>query len=211
MGVTIYYRGVLKVPELILDLIAEVSDIAKSNKWAIHILDNPWDSDVTLYMSDDEDDPMYKGNAGLKGVVLDPHPEVDGLSLLFDRTGICRSFTEMAEPEDNRPGITHVSTQAAGIDTHIQLLGFLEYIGNSYMSEWHIEDDSGYAMHRERDKAQQVFEAVDDAIHAITEAFGTIEVPNDIAGQEDKFLSMVEDRIRTFLPDAEIHRIDEEE
>jgi hypothetical protein len=79
------------------------------------------------------------------------------------------------------------------------------------MGEWHIEDDSGYAMHREREKAQQVFEAVDDAIHAITEAFGTIEVPNDIAGQEDKFLSMVEDRIRTFLPDAEIHRIDEEE
>jgi hypothetical protein len=211
MGVTIYYRGVLKVPELIQDLIAEVSDIAKSNKWAVHILDNPWDSVVTLYMSEDEDDPTYKGNAGLKGVVLDPHSEVDGLSLLFDRTGICRSFTEMAEPEDNRPGITHVSTQTAGIDTHIQLLGFLEYIGNSYMSEWHIEDDSGYAMHREREKAQQVFEAVDDAIHAITEAFGTIEVPNDIAGQEDKFLSMVEDRIRTFLPDAEIHRIDEEE
>jgi hypothetical protein len=136
---------------------------------------------------------------------------VDGLSLLFDRTDTCRSFEEMAEPESNRPAISHVSTQAAGIDTHIQLLGFLEYIGNAYMREWHIDDDSGYAVHHDKDKARLVFEAVDDAIHAITEAFETIDLPNDIAGHEDEFLSMVEDRIRTFLPDAEIHRLDEEE
>jgi hypothetical protein len=211
MGVTIYYRGVLKTPELIQDLIAEVTDIAKTNKWATHILDNPWDQDISLYMSDDDDDPRFEGNAGLKGVLVDLHPDIDGLPLLFDRTGTCRSFEEMAEPEENRPAISHVSTQTAGIDTHIQLLGFLEYIGNTYMREWHIDDDSGYFLHQDKEKAQHVFDAVNDAIAAVTEAFNTIEMPEDIRGKEEEFLSLIENRIRTFLPDAEIHRIDEEE
>jgi len=211
MGVTIYYRGVLKEPRNVHDLISEVSDIARTNTWGVQVVDNAWDESVSLQMVFEDGEPHFEGNAGLKGIVLDVHPDIDGLPLLFDKSGTCRSFVEMAEPARKRHGVSHVSTQYAGIDAHIRLIRFLEYIGDAYMLEWSIEDDSGYAAHRDRAKAQLVFEAVDDAIHAVTEAFSTIDMPEDITGKEEEFLSMVEDRIRTYLPDAEIHRLDEEE
>ena len=211
MGVTIYYRGVLKDPGSVEQLINEVGDIAKSNNWKYHILNDPWDAPVTVHVINTDEDSQLEGNAGLKGIVLDPHPDLGGLSLLFDQEGTCRTIDEMAQPPGKRTGVSHVSTQYAGLDMHMQLVHFLEYVGVTYMQEWQIEDDSGYHTHHDPEKAKEIFDAVEDAIDAVTEAFDTIEIPDDLEGREEEFLAMVEKRIRTYLPGVEIKRIDEEE
>jgi hypothetical protein len=106
-----------------------------------------------------------------------------------------------------------VKTQFAGIDTHIRLAQLFEYIGEKYMQDWKLIDDSGYTTHRDRAQALEVFEVIDDAIKALTEAMDTIHIPENLNGNEEAFLSTIEDRIRTFLPGTEIRRIviDEEE
>src|SRR5690606_35450605 len=140
MGVTIYYNGVLKSPHDVHALISETSDIARTKQWKSEILDDSWDHDVTLEADFDGEMIQLDGNSGLKGIILHPHPSLDGLSLLFDRDGICRSLREMAEAPEKRFGVSHLCTQEAGVDLHIQLVRFLQYIGGRYMQSWHLED-----------------------------------------------------------------------
>lgn len=211
MGVTIYYGGTLKTPSDVHALVSEVRDIAHSNQWRYDLLDDSWDSDITVSMDYEDEEPVFDGNSGLKGIALHTHPDLDQMTLLFDGEGKTRTREEVAYDPKRRLGVTHISTQRAGVDIHIQLVNFLKYVGDKYMSEWRMEDDSGYLTHQDRDKARQVFEAIEDAINAVTEAFDTIEMPEDITGREEEFLSLVEDRIRTFLPGIEVRRIEEHE
>jgi hypothetical protein len=211
MGVTIYYRGVFRHTSEIREFIDEVCDIATTNQWEYQVLDDSWDQPVSIRISYDEEGAHYEGNSGLKGVILNPHPELDSFTLLFDSDGVCRPLVEMTETTARRHGVSHLSTQDAGVEIHMEMIHFLEYIGNRYMKEWSIEDDSGYFTHREAEKARQVFEAVGDAIDAVTEAFDSIEMPEDLAGKEEEFLDMVEQRIRTYLPGVEIRRVSEDE
>lgn len=212
MGVTIYYSGTLKTPESVHNLITEVSDIARSNNWKYQIIGDSWEDEVTFEMDlQNEEEPRFSGNSGLKGIVVQAHPELSGLSLLFDRDGACRTLTEMARDMHERNTGAQISTQDAGINAHIRIIGLLQYVADKYLEDWELEDDSGFAVHGNRNQAVKVFEAVDDAIQAVTEAFDTIEMPEDITGRETEFLDLVEARIRTYLPGAEIHRIDEEE
>ena len=211
MGVTLYYHGSLRQPQDVHGLISELTDIATANHWKYHVLDDPWDKEVTVKLVHDEGLARFVGNAGLKGIVLSPHPESEGVHLLFDKEGVLRSLLEMTDPPDKRDGFAFTKTQFAGIDVHIQLVHLLEHIGKKYMQEWHLEDDSGYMKHRDRERALEVFHTISDAINAITEAFDTIDIPENIKEDEAKFISLVEERIRTFLPGAEIMRVRDEE
>jgi hypothetical protein len=218
MGVTLYYQGQLRDPQDIAQLIEEVTDIAKASGWKYHVLDDPWDEPVDLTFEDQEGDPAFIGNAGLKGVVLIPHAKADAVDLLFDNEGKLRTVFDMAEPPEDRMGVVSTKTQFAGISAHIQIVHFLEYIGTKYMSSWKLEDESGYARHKNRQRAEQVFQKIGDVMNAVSEAMDTIEIPDDIQDKEkeEEFLAMVEDRIRTYLPGVEvlrgnIHEDEEEE
>jgi hypothetical protein len=82
------------------------------------------------------------------------------------------------------------------------------------MREWKLEDESGYVEHRDREKAQQHFHLISDMMNALTDALDTIEIPDTLKHEdEQEFMTKVEERIRTFLPGAEIRavRLDEEE
>lgn len=211
MGVTLHYHGILSDPNTVSALITEMSDIAIANNWKYQVLDDPWDSEVTLQVEHQGDVATFTGNAGLKGVIVSVHPESEGLSLLFDHAGVTRSLLDMTLPPEKRIAISQTKTQYAGIDVHIKLVHLLEYVGKKYMREWRLEDDSGYLKHRDRDRALEVFHLVGDAINALTEAFDTIDIPDEIKNDENKVIAMIEDRIKTYLPGAEIMRVEEEE
>jgi hypothetical protein len=212
MGVTLYYHGTLRKPQDVHDLVTELTDIATANHWKYHILDDPWDAPVDLRLEHEEGKASFIGNAGLKGIILVTHPECEGVHLLFDKDGVLRSLLTMTEPPAKRDSLGFTKTQFAGVDVHIELVHLLEHIGNKYMKDWHLEDDCGYIKHRDRERALAVFHTIDDAINAVTEAFETLEIPEDLKKEnEEEFIAKVQERIKLYLPGAEITSIRDEE
>ncbi len=215
MGVTLYYRGKLKSPENVTDLVAEMTDIANTMRWKYHTLDDPWDEEVTLALEHREGVANLTGNAGLKGIMVMAHPESENLSLLFDKEGVCRSLLAMTDPPEKRDDWAFTKTQFAGIDTHIRLVTLFEYVAARYMREWEIMDDCYYVEHRDRERSLQVFHTIDQAIDTLTEALSTIETrPEGNDPDDQKFFALIEERIRTYLPGVEIYQVradDEEE
>lgn len=211
MGVCIYYSGALHQPEMVHDLVSELTEIAKSNKWKYHLLDNPWDEPVDLKIQHKPESGNLVGNAGLKGILLLAHPECEPVNLFFDKDGNLRHVLTMTLPEEERDTFCFTKTQFAGVDIHIQLVHLLEYIGNKYMKTWELMDDCTYVENRDRAKALEVFHVISDAINAVGEAFDTIDM-NEVSNPADpEFTKLIEQRIQTFLPGAEIKTIVVEE
>lgn len=208
MGVMLYYQGTLRTPQDVGDLITEMKDISTANRWKHRIIDDPWDTEVNLKLEHRNGIASFVGNAGLKGIVISPHPESESVWLLFDKNGVLSSLLDMTDPPEKRQPSAFTKTQFAGIDLHIKLVNLLEYVGQKYMREWNLMDDCGYIEHRDREKAEEVFHIIDNAINALTEAFNTVEQSEDLNPDDPNFAEKVEERIKAFLPGAEIRKFE---
>jgi len=128
------------------ELRAEMADIAATLHWPVTELDDDWAAPVDARLG--AKPGHIEGHLGLKGLLVQPHPQSEWLTLCFDREGQLRSPMNVVlildgtfKPEESW---VFVKTQFAGPETHIWLVGLLQHLRRRYLSNLEVHDEGGY-------------------------------------------------------------------
>lgn len=132
MGLSIYYSGQLRDPNLIDDIISEAADIAGSMQWNISEL------------------PSAPG-IPVRGLIIQPE-NCTPLWLTFHASGkLCNPilFSFLIEREDPKAiveakEVLVTEMQNGGPITHMAVIKFFRYLSEKYFSHFELNDDSKF-------------------------------------------------------------------
>jgi hypothetical protein len=158
MGVTIHYKGQLKSPDLIPDLVAEVADICETRNWKYHFIDET------------EKDPI---KMVLRGVHFKPHEDSESVFFAFDTEGYLCNFLSLIlgmKRESKMPWV-FTKTQFAGAETHIQIIHLLTYLKKKYFKKMTISDEGGYYPDNNTETLQNRISFLNNAMNTISDIF----------------------------------------
>jgi len=132
MGLSIFYSGRLRNPDLINEIITEASDIAEGHHWNITELPSA---------------PAIP----VQGIIIQPE-NCDPLWLTFHANGqLCNPilYSFLLEKEDPKAieeaeQVLVTKTQYAGPETHMAVINFFRYLNEKYFSDFELNDDSKY-------------------------------------------------------------------
>lgn len=167
MGLSIYYRGSLRSPELVSTLIEDVMDICLEIGWRYH--------------------PIHRSEImPAKGLIINPE-RCEPIVLTFLENGIlydCFHFIYTQNPEKekvNEKSHTRVFTKTAyaGSDTHMAIIEMLKYLKEKYFKEFELRDDSGYWETHDVTECQQQFGEYFDPTKSASELEESLEDLND--------------------------------
>ncbi|HEY8377375.1 MAG TPA: hypothetical protein VIK91_12855 [Nannocystis sp.] len=199
MGITINFRGRLRDPSLIPEVIEVATEKAKTSGWILKTME----------------EMIAEGRVtarGLRGVSLWPHPKSEPLRLHFDDEGYFTNhsyYAYLTDPKQAarffamlaawpqarmiaghaaavtgagespielfRQGSRHVwiKTQHAGPAVHAAVCAFLREIKERYAPELEIRDDTGFFESGDYAKLEADFAAINVLIDRTREAFKT--------------------------------------
>ena len=212
MGVTIAFKGKLKLPTLVENIIEDVEDICLTNNWWYRIINEEKTSFEPPSLAYDKDSETgevkrinIEGELGLKGISFQPHKESETIELFFDTEGVLRPIFSMIFKGDSRvkyPWV-FVKTQFAGVETHIKIINLLLYLRKKYFKKLDISDDGGYYPHRDEETLYQRLDVINNAIATLSDVFENSE----FSGSPDQIMDQVQDALSRSLKDMKIQII----
>src|SRR5688572_11152687 len=131
MGLSIYYRGRLRSPDLISSFIEDIMDICLEIGWKYQ--------------------PIHQSNImPAKGLLIEPLGS-ESIVLTFLEDGMlydCMHFIYTSNPEkekidDRTNSWVCTKTRYAGADAHMAIIEMFRYLKAKYFSEFELRDDSG--------------------------------------------------------------------
>ncbi|MBL7814113.1 MAG: hypothetical protein JNL70_03830 [Saprospiraceae bacterium] len=195
MGVTIHYRGKLKSPELIPDIVHEVEEICLSNNWSFRLINDPSEGQKVVARGDifvsesiepefgfDIDEHLDK----LRGITFEPHKESETVTFLFDTEGVMHSLFPDFFSKAKYPW-SFVKTQYAGVETHIRIINLMRYLKKKYFSKFEIRDEGGYYPYGNEAELQERFDYLNNAMATVHDIFDNMDIDN--AASPDDFIN----------------------
>jgi hypothetical protein len=132
MGLSIYYRGTLRSPELITLFVEDVMDICLEIGWKYH--------------------PIHLSEImPAKGLLVEPKGS-EPLVLTFLENGrlynclhfIFTRYPEIERVDEKSHEWMFTKTRYAGADIHMAIIELFRYLKEKYFTEFELYDESGY-------------------------------------------------------------------
>jgi hypothetical protein len=158
MGVTIHYKGQLKSPDSIADLVVEVADICQTKNWKYH------------YIDETEKDPI---GVVLRGIHFKPHEKSESVFFAFDTEGYLCNFLSMilGMKRDAKQQWVFTKTQFAGAEIHMEIIHLLTYLKKKYFKKMTISDEGGYYPDNNQELLQNRIGFLNNAMNTISDIF----------------------------------------
>ena len=141
MGLCIYYNGKIKDSASLPHLIEEVKDIAVINQWKYHVYESSFPNETL-----DSEEHLES----IFGISFTP-PNCEIVSLTFLSNGVmvcpsCVEFFGNSKNETEKNYIYHLwtKTQFAGMVVHATIINIFKYLNNKYLTDFKMQDESGY-------------------------------------------------------------------
>jgi hypothetical protein len=164
-GVTIHFDGTASSDDVVGRILKTACDRAAALKWDCRPAspESLRDDPVTLSMLRE----LGSGDdlASVRGVVINPHPMSEPLTLAFTKSLQTKNF---------------IKTQFAGPDVHIQVVELLAEL-RPLFTALNVRDESGYWDKRDRAALERAMEAVDVFVAEAKKTKGA-QGPQKIAG-----------------------------
>ena len=147
MGLYINYRGKLRYPSLVKELVAELEDIAKTMKLPYEILDGDWEKPSDAHLVQGERSPKIVGEAYLKGIIFKPLPSYDPVKMTFDSKGELHTLFSIAYKNSGIDKSQHwLSSKLSNAPdyVHIGVCKLLRHLEKKYFARFKAADDTGY-------------------------------------------------------------------
>ena len=145
--IKIRYRGRLKSPSDVQQLITETEDICQSNGWTSKIWEEDWDEPQTVDLNASSQGMSFEGHAPLKGISFSIG-ESEGIWLTFTPDGMLQSLFTLVNPtffgNDEAFPWQRVKTGFDGPKSHIEMCKLFRYLESKYFEVFEVLDESGY-------------------------------------------------------------------
>lgn len=171
MGNCIHYRGWIKSPTLVPELIKEVKDIAEIMEWRYEILDDDWSApaDVRLETGKTGRTELV-GNAGLKGIIFKPEPRYDPIYMTFTKKGLLIDPFSLALRNSNvlkeRTTWMWAKCSVAPDYVHMAVCKLLRHLSAKYFKKFYVKDETEYwetgdeaLLHEKQDRMRALIDA----------------------------------------------------
>ena len=161
MGLSIHYNGSFKQGASLTEMIDEIEDIAKINKWDLFIFerDFPENSYGKLEYTND-----------LYGILFSP-PKCEPICMCFLSNGLLSSPIDLKfnsvyakKPSCELMGLNSTKTQFAGIETHKTIIHLIDYLSKKYLDNFTLSDEGQYWETRDEKLLQEIFNRYDNAM-----------------------------------------------
>ena len=144
------YRGRLKNPGDVHQLITETEDICQSNAWTYKVWTEDWKEPQTVHLNPAEGGMSFEGHAPLKGISFNIG-ESEMIWLTFTPDGLLQSLFTLVDPnfflsDENFPW-QRVKTGFDGATTHLALCKLFRYLMDKYFEVFEVMDESDYWNH----------------------------------------------------------------
>ncbi len=153
--IKIRYRGRLKSPSDVKQLITETEDICASNSWTFKIWDEDWNEPQTVHLNPSGQGMSFEGHAPLKGISFSVGAS-ENIWLTFTPDGMLQSLFTLVHPtfflDDEKFPWQRVKTGYDGAKSHIEMCKLFRYLEGRYFEIFEVMDESGYW--EERDDAK---------------------------------------------------------
>jgi len=192
MGVTIFYKGILKQKIKREDVLDIIQDVSKSLEWNCE------------NFKDDKSD--------LLGVFLNLHPDCESLNFIFTNSGLLvnlfmfgfNSENKVVPIVDSVVELCYCKTQFSSPSTHISIIKFLEFLKKNYFKKMEIVDEGGYLPDHDTEELIYRMDMVDKGMDVLELALHETDIlkPGEITENADK----LENKIERILMDAIVKR-----
>jgi hypothetical protein len=155
MTIKLRYRGRLKDPADVQELIRETEDICLSNGWKSRVWDEDWSKPASLSGEFEDGALHFSGHAPLKGITFSVN-ESETVWLTFQPDGLLQSLLTLVEPDFTGDSVDfpwqRVKTGFDGAATHLALCKLFRYLSGRYFERFEVMDESGYWQHGDDEK-----------------------------------------------------------
>lgn len=194
MGITIYYRGQLRDPASLPQLIQELQLACQQLDWPCQVIDERviGTAEHRAYHRDPEDDTVHVTVETVplddrwRGVVVQP-PGCETLWLTFNRSGQLIVY-DVPWEEQETPGRYHawehlgVKTQFATPEVHIAVCSLLRLV-ERYASRLEVIDEGGYWESGDGEELAERMERLNAALAMLASDEG-LEMLEELLGEE---------------------------
>ena len=165
MSITIHYKGTLN-KNLKRDSVVDViRDIGETAGWSVKIIN-------------DEDKNLF-------GIILGVQEKCEPLPFLFDSDCRLRSIGWLVDMVDQNEVWISTKTHFAGIEAHIVIIKFLEFLKNNYISDLEVDDETEFWIHRDAQILKRKFQQMTFLINIVGDALAGIEFDKNCESIED--------------------------
>lgn len=166
MGITIHFKGKIKSPDLLPQLIEEAKDIAVANNWKHHIFEKELPKES--YGKVDFNDTLY-------GISFTP-PKCEPVSFTFLSNGNLCSVVGIKMYFEYEQDETFISwnsfkTQYAGPEIHKILILIIDYFSKKYLIDVEVIDEADFWDTRDETILNQKFEFLGGLINSFGSQF----------------------------------------
>lgn len=183
------YRGRLKNPPDVRQLILETEDICRSHGWAYQVLDENWSQPLRLSSSFTGDALVFEGHAPLKGICFQIW-ESETLSLTFLPDGTLHSLLTLTNPsffgDDADFPWQRVKTGYDGAATHLAVCKLFRYLSGKYFEVFEVQDESGYWRHGDDARLTNWLDNLNHDRQLLEEELEAIEADETLSPQQKR-------------------------
>ena len=146
----IRYRGQLRQPNDVFQLIKETEDICRTNGWSYRVWEEDWTAPQTLTMEFRDGAMNFEGHAPLKGISFSIG-DSEGIWLTFLPNGLLHSLLTLTDPtfflDDATFPWQRVKTGHDKGAGHLALCKLFKHLAKKYFKVFEVLDESGYWEH----------------------------------------------------------------
>ncbi|QTA85008.1 hypothetical protein [Desulfonema magnum] len=178
MGLSLHYRGKLADIQDVKAVCKTLTDIASKMNWRWVSLDEDWTKLADAKLKVTEKGAEIMGHLPLKGVSLTVDPKSESVSFFFDSEGnLCDPLNLIMiteghlEPED---AWISVKTQFSSPETHIRIIGLLQYLKKHYIPDLQVFDEGEYWETGDFEILKEKMDFIADKIEAVANTLSLV-------------------------------------
>ncbi len=189
MHLKLRYRGRLKSPADVPQLIREVEDICRSNGWDYQIWDEDWSLPASVSVEITGQNLNFKGHAPLKGITLSIGKS-EIVWLTFQPDGMLQSLFTLANPtftaESEDFPWQRVKTGDDGPKDHLAICKLFHYLAGSYFEVFEVRDESGYWKHGDDARFIAWFESLALALEQLEQELALVKADESLSAAQKR-------------------------
>jgi len=191
MSNTVYiklrYRGRLKDPAGVQQLIHETEDICRSHGWAYLVWDEDWSKPAGVTSAFTAEALEFEGHAPLKGISFSIG-ESETVWLTFQPDGELQSLFTLSDPTFTGDAVDmpwqRVKTGYDGATTHLAVCKLFRFLAAKYFEVFEVRDESGYWDHRDDARYTAWIEAFSQGQLHLEEELDAIEADETLSPKQ---------------------------